>query len=283
MITFIGTGLLGSGFVKALLKKGEQVQVWNRTASKAKLLEADGAQAVDNIIDAVKGASRIHITLKDDAAVDEALAQASEGFEPGVIIIDHTTTSAPGAAERAEYWKKKGFTYLHAPVLMGPQNALDSTGFMMISGDQKVISELTPELEKMTGTLLNFGADTNKAAGMKLMTNLFFQAMTAGIIDVLSFAKSLGISKEEVNHLFDTVKPGGMAPYVVKKITSNTFETSTFELKMARKDVKLMMEQAMQTNSNLMVIPLVAARMDSLIDKGFGEHDWTVIAKDIVE
>jgi 3-hydroxyisobutyrate dehydrogenase len=107
MIAFMGTGLLGSNFIKAMLKKGELVQVWNRTASRAKALEADGAKAFDNITDAVKDASRIHITVKDDAAVDDVLAQASTGFEPGVIIIDHTTTSASGAAECTALWKKK--------------------------------------------------------------------------------------------------------------------------------------------------------------------------------
>jgi len=100
MIAFIGTGLLGSNFTKALLKRGEKVNVWNRTASKAKALEADGAKAFDNVADAVKGASRIHLTLKDDAAVNEVLEKASAGFEPGVIIIDHTTTLASGATER---------------------------------------------------------------------------------------------------------------------------------------------------------------------------------------
>src|ERR1700744_4775786 len=129
MKAFIGMGLLGSNFVRAMLKKGEQVQVWNRTASKAKDLEKDGAKAFDNVADAVKGADRIHITLKDDAVVNAVLEQASAGFEPGTIIIDHTTTSAEGAKERTEKWKQRGFTYVHAPVFMGPPNALESTGY----------------------------------------------------------------------------------------------------------------------------------------------------------
>ena len=45
MKAFLGMGLLGSNFVKAMLQKGETVQVWNRTASKAKVLEASGAKA----------------------------------------------------------------------------------------------------------------------------------------------------------------------------------------------------------------------------------------------
>ena len=139
MKAFLGMGLLGSNFVKAMLKKGDTVQVWNRTASKAKALEQYGAKAFNNVEEAVQGADIIHVTLKDDATVDEVLAAAAKGFQTGAVIIDHTTTSVKGAIQRTAYWKSKGFTYLHAPVFMGPQNALESTGFMLVSGDQSVI------------------------------------------------------------------------------------------------------------------------------------------------
>ncbi len=282
MKTFIGTGLLGANFTKAMLKKGEQVNVWNRTAAKAKALETDGAKAFDNIADAVKGADRIHITVKDDAAVDEVLEKASAGFEPGVIIIDHTTTTASGAAERTQQWKKRGYTYIHAPVFMGPQNALESTGFMMVSGDQEVIGKITPELEKMTGKLLNFGTDNNKAAGIKLIGNLFLIAMTAGMADTLSMAKSLGISIDEVSQLFGAWNPGVYLPMRLKKMTSNTFDQPTWELSMARKDAGLMMLEAKRAGRPLVVIPTIAAEMDRWIEKGHGNDDWTVIAKDAV-
>ena len=282
MKTFIGTGLLGANFTKAMLKKGEQVNVWNRTPAKAKALEADGAKAFDNIADAVKGADRIHLTVKDDAAVDEVLEKASAGFEPGVIIIDHTTTTASGAAARTEQWKKRGYTYIHAPVFMGPQNALESTGFMMVSGDQEVISKITPELEKMTGKLLNFGTENNKAAGIKLIGNLFLIAMTAGMADTLSMAKSLGISIDEVSQLFGAWNPGVYLPMRLKKMTSNTFDQPTWELSMARKDAGLMMLEAKRAGRPLVVIPTIAAEMDRWIEKGHGNNDWTVIAKDAV-
>ena len=80
MKAFLGMGLLGSNFVKAMLQKGDEVQVWNRTASKAKALEAHGAKAFENIEEAVAGASIVHVTLKDDATVDEVLLAASGGF-----------------------------------------------------------------------------------------------------------------------------------------------------------------------------------------------------------
>jgi 3-hydroxyisobutyrate dehydrogenase len=82
--------------------RGLDVRVWNRTASKATELEQYGAKAFANVADAVKGADVIHLTLKDDATVNEVLAAASAGFKTGVIIIDHTTTSAPGAIARTK-------------------------------------------------------------------------------------------------------------------------------------------------------------------------------------
>jgi 3-hydroxyisobutyrate dehydrogenase len=282
MKAFLGMGLLGSNFVKAMIKKGDQVQVWNRTKEKAKALEADGAKAFDNVAEAVKGAATIHLTLKDDNTVDEVLSLASEGFEPGVIIIDHTTTSAKGAVDRTAAWKAKGFTYLHAPVFMGPQNALESTGNMLVSGDQEVIRKVEPELSKMTGKLINFGTTEGKAAGMKLTGNLFLLTMTAGIVDTLTFAKALGIPAGDVSALFDSWNPAAAMPSRLKRITTGNFTQPSWELNMARKDAGLMLAAAAEQNAKLNLIPAIADLMDKWIDKGHGNDDWSVIAKDVV-
>jgi 3-hydroxyisobutyrate dehydrogenase len=282
MKAFLGMGHLGSNFVKAMIQKGDTVQVWNRTASKAKALEAAGAKAFEDAADAVKDADTIHLTLRDDATVDEVLAQASAGFKPGVIIIDHTTTSVEGAINRTKEWKDKGFTYVHAPVFMGPQNALESTGTMLISDNQALVEQLLPELSKMTGKVMPFGNEPGKAAGMKLLGNLFLIAFTAGIADMLSLAKSLNISIADVSALFESWNPGASAPARLKKMTSGEFDKPTWELSMARKDAGLMINEANIAGNHLMVIPTIAAEMDKWIEKGHGSDDWTVIGKDAI-
>ena len=280
MKAFLGMGLLGSNFVKAMLQKGDEVQVWNRTASKAKALEAHGAKAFENIEEAVAGASIVHVTLKDDSTVDEVLLAASGGFMEGAIIVDHTTTSAKGAIKRTEEWKSKGFTYLHAPVFMGPQNALESTGFMLASGDQPTIAKLESELSKMTGKFINFGPTEGKAAGIKLTGNLFLISLTAGLSDALALAKAHGIKAEEILSLFSNWNPGAMVPARLKKITDGTFDQPSWELSMARKDAGLMLSAAEEAGTHLTVIPAVAELMDAWIAKGHGNQDWSVIAKD---
>ena len=282
MKAFIGMGLLGSNFVKAMLHKDQQVNVWNRTASKAKALEADGAKAFDDIKDAVKDADTIHITLKDDDTVNEVLAMAEPALRNGAMIIDHTTTSAKGAIARTKSWKEKGFTYLHAPVFMGPRNALESSGYMLVSGDQSVIDKTSAELSAMTGKLINFGDKEGKAAGIKLTGNLFLITLTAGLSDTLAVAKAQGISKEDILDLFNQWNPGAAVPARLKFITSGDFSHPSWELNMARKDAGLMMAAAKDADTKLSVLPVIAGVMDEWIKKGHGNDDWTVITKDSI-
>ena len=280
MKAFIGMGLLGSNFVKAMLQKGQQVNVWNRTPAKAKALEANGAKAFAEIKDAVKNAGVIHLTLKDDDTVNEVLAMAAPALQPGAMIIDHTTTSAKGAVERTKAWKERGFTYLHAPVFMGPKNALESTGFMLVSGDQDVIGKVESELSAMTGKLINFGAKEGKAAGIKLAGNLFLMTLTAGLSDALALAKAEGIPAQDIASLFNQWNPGASVPARLRFMMSGNFSKPSWELNMARKDAGLMMAAAKDANSHLSFLPVIADVMDEWIKKGHGNEDWTVITKD---
>jgi 3-hydroxyisobutyrate dehydrogenase len=279
MKAFLGTGLLGAGFVRAMLKKGDEVQVWNRTFSKAKDLEEYGAKAFENIDEAVKDADVIHIAVKDDANVDEVLAKAEKGLKPGAIIVDHTTTTVEGAVKRTKEWKEKGFPYLHAPVFMGPQNALESTGYMLVSGDQDLIKELQTQLSSMTGKLINFGDKEGKAAAMKLTGNLFLVAYGASIADTISFSQSMGISVDELSQLFDEWNPGATMPRRLERMTGNDFTDPSWRLEMARKDTGLFLKEAEQKGKSLHIIPAVAALMDEWIEKGHGKEDWTIIGK----
>jgi 3-hydroxyisobutyrate dehydrogenase len=282
MIAFLGMGLLGSNFVRAMIRKGETVRVWNRTASKATELQQYGATAFADAKEAVKDADVIHLTLKDDETVNEILAMISAGLKPGATIIDHTTTSVAGAIQRTAEWKEKGFTYLHAPVFMGPVNALESTGFMLVSGDPAVIAKYEPALSKMTGKLMNFGPETGRASGMKLLGNNFLVALTAGLADTLSLAKSLQIPVSDVATLFDSWNPAATLSGRLKKMAGGDYSDRSWELNMARKDVGLFLDAAKKAGTNLVVIPSIAAEMDRYIAKGHGNEDWTVIAKDAV-
>jgi 3-hydroxyisobutyrate dehydrogenase len=282
MIAFLGTGLLGGNFVRALRRRGEAVQVWNRTREKARALAEVGAVPVDDPAEAVRGAARVHLALSDDAAVDEVLERARPGLATGVALVDHTTTSQAGTAARAARWAERGVTFQHAPVFMGPVNALEGTGLMLASGDKARFDALAPTLEKMTGKLSWVGPQEERAAGLKLIGNLFLMAMTTGLIDALALAKAQGIPPAEAGALFDLFNPGALVPARMKRILAGDFDHPSWELGMARKDARLMLEAAGAGGVPLAVIPAIAAEMDRFLKDGHAHRDWTVLATGLI-
>lgn len=274
-IAFFGTGLLGSGFVRALRRRGETVHVWNRSPEKAKALEEHGARPFTDPAEAAKGASRVHLTLSDDASVDEVLARAKAGIGSGVPIVDHSTTSPSGTRERAERWAD----FVHAPVFMGPQNALESTGLMLVSGERARIDRVKGELAKMTGKLVDLGERVDQAAAFKLFGNLFLMFFTGGLAEVFTLARGLEIDPKVAATLFEHFNPGKTIEARLDRMLAGDPKKASWELSMARKDARIMLEEAAANGRPLPMLPAIAARMDALIAEGHGKDDWTILGK----
>lgn len=277
MITILGTGLLGANFARALVAKGERVRVWNRTIERARPLEAEGIEVVADAAAAVRGALRAHIVVSDDAAVDGVIAAAR--FEPGALVIDHTTTSTGGARRRTA---RTDLTYVHAPVFMGPQNARESTGLMLVSGERARVERVRPLLEPMTGKLVDLGERVDAAAAYKLMGNTFLMGFTAAIGDLLGLARALGVAPQEAIGLFDHFNPGTFTAARARRLASGEYGSPSWELVMARKDARIVEEEAAAAAVELILVPAIAARMDEMIGRGHAHDDWSVIAKDYV-
>lgn len=273
-IAFFGTGLLGSGFVRALCRRGETVHVWNRSPEKAKALVEHGARAFAEPAEAASGADRVHLTLGDDASVDEVLAKAKPGIGAGVPIVDHSTTSPSGTCERAARWAD----FVHAPVFMGPQNTLDSTGLMLVSGERARVDRVRAELAKMTGKLVDLGERVDQAAAFKLFGNLFLMFFTGGLAEVFALARSLDVDPKVAATLFEHFNPGKTIEARIERIFGDPTKAS-WELAMARKDARIMLDEAAARGRPLPVLPAIVARMDALIAEGHGKDDWTVLAK----
>ena len=280
MIAFLGTGLLGANFVRAFRQRNEDVQVWNRTPAKARELSSVGAQPFDDPADAVRGATRVHIAVSDDEAVDALLDRIRGALASGAIIVDHTTTAPDPTRVRAERWNTATVRFLHAPVFMGPSNALKGTGTMLASGDRALFQSVESELAKMTGRLAYLGEDPARAAAIKLMGNLFLIAVTGGIADMFALGKSLGVPSAEALPILEWLNAGDVASFRANRIMSGEFAQPSWTLTMARKDARLMIESAAAHGTQLEVTPAVAAKMDRWIAAGHGNDDWMVIGKD---
>ena len=278
-IAFFGTGLMGASFVRRLLASGHQVNVWNRSPDKARALESAGARAFSDPVKAIAGVQHIHLSLSDDASVDAVLEPVAQSIPATTWIIDHTTTAPTPTAARAARWDERGRQFVHAPVFMAPSNALEGTGLMLVSGEKSRHDALLPMLQKMTGTVAYLGEAPERAAAFKLFGNLTLLAMLGVLGDVNRLARAVGIPTAEAFSLFKQFNPGQFLPARAAKIAAGDFSPPSFEVTMARKDVRLMIEEAQRGGLELFVLPGVAAMFDAAIARGEGGLDASAAAR----
>ena len=139
------------------------------------------------------GAERIHLSLSDDVSVDAVLEPIAATIPAAVWIVDHTTTAVRPTAERIARWNSRGRTFVHAPVFMGPVNAQEGTGLMLVSGEKSRHDALLPALQQMTGNVVYMGAAPERAAAFKLFGNLTLIGMLGVLGDVNRLAHAVGI------------------------------------------------------------------------------------------
>jgi 3-hydroxyisobutyrate dehydrogenase len=274
-VAFYGTGILGSAMIRAMLRRGLAVNVWNRTAARAQALEADGARAFTDPAQAASGADRVHLCLSDDAAVDAVLDAALAGIALECPIVDHSTVLPQHVAERIGRLAASGHALLHAPVFMGPPMASESTGVMMASGNLSLFARLRVALEAMCSDLRYVGERADLAAIYKLMGNAMILAVVGGINDMLRMAEEQGLARAQAYELFDFYDPTGQIRGRGKRMVHDDYDP-LWSVDMAHKDAVLM--QATAHHERLPVIDAMEALLRNVSDRGIGDRDLGAVA-----
>ena len=172
--------------------------------------------------------------------------------------------------------QKRGVRFLHVPVFMSPDMARHSQGMLMSSGPEEIFNAVREPLGQMSGDAWIIGDDPGRAASFKLFGNSMLFVITAGLADVFAMAKNLGLTAPEAIEVFSEFQAGNAIKARGEKMARGDL-SATFELTMARKDIRLMIEAAGQ--ERLTVLPPLAQRMDEAIARGYGSEDLAAFMK----
>lgn len=151
---------------------------------------------------------------------------------------------------------------------------------MMVAGPQALFELAKTELARMTGRLEYLGERADLAAVHKLFGNAMIISMSCIVADILTIAKASGVPREDAINLLGLLDLNAMVAGRGKNMAQGNFALS-FELAMARKDVRLMLETT--GDLPMSVLPGIAQRMDQLIAQGHGAEDATVVARHAVQ
>ncbi|MGW8889192.1 NAD(P)-dependent oxidoreductase [Streptomyces sp. NPDC055749] len=272
-VAVLGTGIMGSGMARSLLRAGIQVRAWNRTKDRARPLAAAGATVTDTADDAVRGADVVLTVLNDGRSVAETLTAATPGLRPGQIWLQSSTVGPDATTDLAHQAAGLGLVYLDAPVLGTKEPAERGMLTVFVSGPSSARATALPVLDAIGQRTLWVGEAPGEASRLKLVANAWVINLVNSVAECLNLADGLGVAPQ----LFlDAMKGGPLdTPYLQGKagaVISGDL-TPSFALSTALKDARLVLEAAEATGVTLDLVTASTARFARAEASGHGAED----------
>ena len=242
-VAVLGTGTMGAGMARSLLRAGHAVTVWNRTTARAEPLAADGATVAATAADAVTGAEVVVVMLFDLDAVLEVLTAAAEAGREA-IWLQASTIGQDGTEQVAALAAGQGLRLLDAPVLGTKGPAEQGTLVALLSGDPDLVAAATPAIEGYSARSVYAGPGLGAASALKLACNAWVATMNAAVGQSVALAEGFGVDPG----LFLEAMSGGASdtPYLHLKaeLIAKGDYPPAFSLGGALKDVELILAAA---------------------------------------
>lgn len=272
-IALLGTGTMGAGMTRSLLRAGLPVTVWNRTTEKARPLADDGATVAETAEEAVQGADVVITMLFDADSVESVVGGVADRMQDAVWL--QSSTIGPDATERvASFAKDRGLTLVDAPVLGTKGPAEQGKLVMLVSGPADAIDRAQPALDAMGSKTMRLGDEPGRASALKIVANAFIGTLTAGIAQSVALATALGLDPAD----FTGALAGGASdsPYVQvkgKAMIEGTTDQVQFQLDGVLKDMRLARGVAEQRGVSLALLDGAVESYERASGEGHGGED----------
>ncbi|WIE76214.1 NAD(P)-dependent oxidoreductase [Curtobacterium sp. MCSS17_007] len=195
-MTVLGTGTMGAGVARSLLRGGHRVTVWNRNADKARPLADDGATVATAAAGAVADAEVVLLTLFDTDAVVDVLEAAGGDAPEGAVWVQASTVGVAGTETVVQLAEKYGITLVEAMMLGTKGPAEQGTLTMLAAGPADVLDRVVPVLDAIGAKTVRAGDRVGDGTALKLAANAWIASITAATGQSLAIARGLGLDPQ---------------------------------------------------------------------------------------
>jgi 3-hydroxyisobutyrate dehydrogenase len=209
-IGIAGLGRMGAAIAGRLIEVGHTLTVWNRSAEKARPLEAAGAALARSPGELVAKVGTV-ITILTDAAAIETVYDGRSGLlsgnVAGKLFIEMSTVRPQTEIELAGRVRAKEAGFVECPVggTVGPARQGKLIGLMGAEEDDA--ARARPILEQLCRRLEHVGAVGNGAV-MKLAVNLPLLVYWQALGEALALSRSVGMDPSRLMDLFADTSGG---------------------------------------------------------------------------
>jgi len=282
-VGFCGLGVMGYPMAGHLASAGHSVSVYNRTSARADAWVAEySGTALPTPRDIAVNSDIVMLCVGNDTDVravvlgpDGVLA----GAHDGLIVVDHTTTSAELAREISTACAAAGVGFVDAPVSGGQAGAINGALTVMCGADsEEVFADVAVVVAAYSRSCVRLG---NAGSGQlaKMVNQICIAGVVQGLAEGLAFATKAGLDAHAV---IDVISKGAAQSWQMENrghtMVDDSFDFG-FAVEWMIKDLGFCVEEAQRNGAELPVADLVLGFYRELYADGAGRLDTSSLIR----
>lgn len=260
---------------KNIADAGLGTRVWNRTREKAEEL---GLPVADSPAEAVDGVDIVMTMLADGSAVESVMTDggALEAMRDDAVWLQASTVGIESIERLAKLADERGVAFVDAPVLGTKAPAEQGQLTVLASGPDDALDRSEPVFDAIGGKTVRMG-EAGEGTRLKLVINNWLLSLLENLAETIAFAERIGVDPQSFLDAIDGNATG--SPYAQMKgpmMLKRDFPTS-FPLKLALKDLELVLEAADRHDAEMPVAGAAAQNFRRAVDQGHGDEDMAAV------
>lgn len=284
-VGFIGLGAMGGLMASHLLSKGLELHVFDVQDALVQEFAEKGATTHPHPKSVAEHADIIVCMLPNPHIVRQVVLGENgvfEGVQKDAIVIDMGTCGPSIDIECSEQLATKGAFMMDAPVGKGTWAAGKGELTILAGGDPEVV-ERAKSVLGLLGNQIIYCGSLGSGQVVKLSNNLASCVNMATLSEVYVMALTKGI---QVDILQEALTGTGADSWHLQnslpRVKEENFEHG-FKTRLAHKDLGLIVDLGNEIGIDLPVTRQAMEWYQNAMDLGYGELDWSVVAKAALE
>lgn len=271
-VGFCGLGVMGYPMAGHLVSNKHDVAVYNRTSSVSqKWVKEFGGTSFATPREVAAHSDVIMVCVGNDDDVrsvmygDDGILAAAH---PGLIVVDHTTTSAELAKEIAEACTRVDVAFIDAPVSGGQAGAQNGALTVMCGADSaEAFTQFASIAEAYSRACVRLGG-TGSGQLAKMVNQICIAGVVQGLSEGLAFAQHAGLDAHAV---VDVISKGAAQSWQMENRGHTMIDDSFdfgFAVEWMVKDLGFCVDEARRNGSQLPITELVLSYFKELAGSG---------------
>jgi 3-hydroxyisobutyrate dehydrogenase-like beta-hydroxyacid dehydrogenase len=245
--------------------------VWNRSPRPEPNFLSSPAEVAES-------AKIIQIFVSDGQALMDVVTAMAPVLGPEHIVVNHSTVAPRETLEASRVVEGRHAKYLEAP-FTGSRDAAEAGQLVFyIGGSSDVLEKVRPLLDVNAKAILPIG-EIGQAAALKIAMNLVAAIAVSSYAEALSLLDKSGIPLQKIGEVFPShIAHSPLVDLKVPGMITDDFEPR-FSLKHMFKDVQIALAMAADFGVDLPASAAYAGSAMSGLQNGWGDLDFSVVAR----